>query len=206
MRYKYNSIGNPINSNLFHYAGNNPVRYVDPTGAWIDNEDGTYTAESGDTLWDLYGADWKEKSGYEGEPANLQVGDVVGEKIVFFEEYIIESNIQDPNYFVQGLIGGGEIVAGLLVDVGITFYVFGKETASLKLQGTLDTSVGTDALAGYSLGGLLMGDGFNMLISAFNKNKTDPIIISAFKDIFLSSPYQDVGTALQKYKEENDDK
>ena len=34
---------NPINSNLYHYAGNNPVRYVDPTGLY-DEESG-YTKQ-----------------------------------------------------------------------------------------------------------------------------------------------------------------
>lgn len=71
-------IYNSVNGNLYHYAGNNPVKYVDPDGCWIDNNDGTYTAEKGDTLWGLYGKDWKEKSGYKGDPTKLQIGTVIG--------------------------------------------------------------------------------------------------------------------------------
>ena len=73
---------NYVNLHVYHYAGNNPVKYVDPSGMWLDNEDGTFTAEKGDTLWDLYGADWQEKSGYTGDPTKLQVGDVVGKPLV----------------------------------------------------------------------------------------------------------------------------
>ena len=50
-------IFNAVNLNLYHYAGNNPVKYIDPNGIWTDNEDGTYTAQEGDTLYDLYGDD-----------------------------------------------------------------------------------------------------------------------------------------------------
>ena len=48
---------------------------------WYYNGDGTYTviAESA-TLWDLYGPNWKELSGYEGDPTKLHVGDTVGKK------------------------------------------------------------------------------------------------------------------------------
>jgi len=47
-------------------------------GMWIDNADGTSTAQQDDTLWGKYGADWQEKSGYTGDPTKLQPGDVVG--------------------------------------------------------------------------------------------------------------------------------
>ena len=49
-------------------------------GAWIDSEDGTYTAEEGDTLYDLYGDDWQDKSGFTRDPRTLQVGESVGIK------------------------------------------------------------------------------------------------------------------------------
>jgi RHS repeat-associated protein len=71
---------NSINMHVFAYAGNNPVNLIDPTGMWLDNGDGTHTAESGDTLWDLYGADWQAKSGYTGDPRNLQIGETVGQQ------------------------------------------------------------------------------------------------------------------------------
>lgn len=45
---------------------------------WQDNGDGTWTAEKGDSLWGLYGTNWKEKSGYSGDPTKLKPGDVVG--------------------------------------------------------------------------------------------------------------------------------
>jgi hypothetical protein len=58
----------------------NPIKYTDPDGMWTDNEDGTFTAEQGDTLWDLYGTDWQEKSSFNRDPKTLQVGETVGKK------------------------------------------------------------------------------------------------------------------------------
>jgi hypothetical protein len=43
---------------------------------WINNEDGTFTAEQGDTLWGLQqdtGRDWTS-SDYTGDPKKLQIG------------------------------------------------------------------------------------------------------------------------------------
>ena len=82
-----------INFNLYHYAGNNPVKYVDPDGCWTDNGDGTYTAESGDTLYGLYGEDWQQKSGFNRDPKTLQVGETVGKKNTPLNENAINTTI-----------------------------------------------------------------------------------------------------------------
>ncbi|WP_318664274.1 polymorphic toxin type 44 domain-containing protein [Treponema sp.] len=53
---------------------------MDPDGAWIDNGDGTYTAEEGDTLYKLYGEDWCKYSNFNRDPRTLKVGEIVGRK------------------------------------------------------------------------------------------------------------------------------
>ena len=39
--------------------------------------DGRIEIEQGDTLYDIYGSDWKNLSGYSGDPTNLQIGTVL---------------------------------------------------------------------------------------------------------------------------------
>ena len=44
-------IYNTVNFSLYHYAGNNPVKYTDPTGAFdYDEKTGIGVIEKGDTL------------------------------------------------------------------------------------------------------------------------------------------------------------
>ena len=84
---------NTVNLHVYHYAGNNPVKYVDPMGRWINNGDGTYTAEKGDTLYGLYGDDWKEKSGFDRDPRTLQPGEIVGKRSRIYH-HVDQNHIQ----------------------------------------------------------------------------------------------------------------
>ena len=43
-------IYNHFNFNIYHYANNNPVKYTDPTGAWVPDADGNLIAEPNDGI------------------------------------------------------------------------------------------------------------------------------------------------------------
>ena len=77
----------PANAGLFHYAGNNPVRYIDPMGFslddWQDNGDGTWTViAEGAKLWDVWGENWDILSGVSSEEdaKKIQIGQTYGFK------------------------------------------------------------------------------------------------------------------------------
>ena len=143
---------NVVNLHLYHYAGNNPVKYTDPTGMWLDNGDGTYTAEKSDTLWDLYGNDWKEKSGFDKDPRTLQSGETVGQpnsQIVNDSQspsinennlnqqslpsmYEDNQSVSDVKNYKLGVSLKGALVIGLGIEVGVIV----DSTGSFGLYGT----------------------------------------------------------------------
>ena len=197
----------PTNCNLYAYGANNPVHYIDPTGMFNFE---TNTIEEGDTLSKI-ADEYNSKNGTNVTAEDIAKANNIsdpnkiysGNSLDFssLDNYATEDN---TSFIVQGLIGGVEILTGILVDVGITLYVAGAEAAALETQGTLNPSLGAEAMSGYTTGALLMADGINVLSGAFSKNKTDSMIGSLIKDIFFSSPYKDVGEGLQEYRKQND--
>ena len=193
-------IYNTVNFNVYHYGNNNPIKYTDPTGMWIDNGDGTYTAEKGDTLWDKYGADWKEKSGFTRDPRTLQVGETVGEKNIptysdasaEMKQQIPQGNAQysneqdtpsplvnsnpDSKGYSRGAniaIGLGEILLGIGFYVGSTITAVGIDVAT---EGTGSYYAGMAILEGYATGSLLFAYGITRLAGSNNQKFKDDIV------------------------------
>lgn len=108
---------------------------------WFDNGDGTFTAQEGDTLWDQYGSDWNEKSGFTRDPRTLQVGEFVGKVTkqslmgsdvsTGFKEYISLMNSQNFKFvnfdvnsnktFQVGIGVGCWVIIGLSYEIGIAY-------------------------------------------------------------------------------------
>ena len=201
--------------NWYCYVVNDPVNFVDLWGLcgsdgnnWLDNKDGTFTALEGATLWGLYGADWQEKSGYTGDPTNLQIGDIVGKKIprlnYQYSNTILERkdallspeiriDVDNEIRYSRGAniaIGIAEILGGIFIAGGA---VIGAGSIEVISGGTATIPAGWATLGGWSAGSTFVAFGIARLAGADNGSVSNDIT-----SVFLPS-VTDIAQAMNNY-------
>lgn len=175
-------IYNFINLNLYHYAGNNPLRMTDPTGCEDWNENGTTcTITKDDTLWKITNnfnnehgtniscSDAAKANGIEN-PDMIFAGDNLD-----FSSFLcinisnnINSNVTDNSdggYYSKAgnfFLGFGELISGVGIIVGGGF-----AAAALAPE-----TMGGSAMVGYDAvltGGAISAYGITRMAGANNK-------------------------------------
>ena len=116
-----------------------------------------------------------------------------------------ENNSSIPALVTQGLIGVGEMAAGVTIFVGITTGIALVETGTaVATTGTgnipVTLGLGMSAVSGYALGAGIFADGVASLTYAVNGQIYNSLAITVLNTI-ASEPYNDIGNGLQKYKE-----
>ena len=199
-------IYNSINMHLYHYAGNNPVKYTDPTGMFSYDENGqSGTIQYGDTMSQIV-ADYNKNNG-----SNLSVDDVAqanniadvdkiyaGDKLNFnIDKGTTNSIGQEQNSPLATLeipdvtqkTGGYDFIAGAeLVGLGATLAtaggVAGTETIAAVGAGTATAgiiSAGVITTAGFVvLGGCMVLIGID-LMNGNGLDKTEAVMNKILK-------------------------
>jgi murein DD-endopeptidase MepM/ murein hydrolase activator NlpD len=72
---------------------------------WLNNGDGTFTAQAGATLSVLFGRRWEEISDFRGRPENLKIGETVGLKNNMINQPIITAPVNTSNQWINPVNG-----------------------------------------------------------------------------------------------------
>ena len=195
-------IYNTVNFHLYHYAGNNPIKYTDPTGKfdWDTN-----TIESGDTLskiTDEYNTrngtnytydDMAKANGIE-DPNKIYAGDKLDfdgliirnnnqNDIENIQQEPIDNTIEDIGYSKSTniMVGLGELTLG----VGLWYASYKAGQAIVITGGASSVYAGKAAIATFASGSFFVAHGIGRITGVHNK-KIEDEIVSGFEPLIKS--------------------